>query len=215
MPRTVSSLIWAIARRVDSTTLRSYASQEHLRKLASLPRSSFFKAQRKVIDLGLVKIERQVGRREYVLVCPPPYPPESSLTRESFRSHRQDSKVSELRPRQRQSARQKGDSAASEQQIRTQLGKRIKKLLEDRFGSLRDSQVQEMIQAADRIVGMPDRLAGDAHGLSRDLQASGVLVSENTVREVLSDLAAVLHPTSQKAMQIFGAEIVAVRPNGG
>lgn len=194
LPRSTLALVLAVARFVNSRTLRAYPAPARLREMAGLLRPSFFRAQRDMQMCGLAKVKTESGKRVLILTSPPPYPLERSLTRQTRQSHGRDSTVSPMRPQNRQSVRQSGHSARPGQQIKTQLRKEFHIILSRRFGVLEDDAVGEVGAAAVAVAASPERLADEAHRLSRVLQASGVLVAEVQVRVALAELAAVLHP---------------------
>jgi hypothetical protein len=211
------ALILAVGRHVDGKTLRANVASERLCDEAGLSRAGFFRARGDLLDRGLLRIAKLHGRRYYVLVSPPPDPPKS-LTHETRQSHSRDSRVSRLRLRSRRNPRQSGHSAPRQQKIRTQLKEKIRgalaRSLAERLGVVPEGLLlDEVVQAGHLVASAPALLEEQGRLLSRAFQASGMMVSESQIREVLRDAAAILDPMTEAAVAMFNGEIVAVLPN--
>src|SRR5437667_12552496 len=74
-------------RVVNSKTLRARVTRRRLQRISGLSRSSFYKARRDILELGLLKLMRdeESGKRIYMLVSPPPSPNSRKL--ETTKSH--------------------------------------------------------------------------------------------------------------------------------
>ncbi len=190
----------------------AHPTSDRLRQVTGLSRPSFFRAQREVLECGLVKVAHESGRRAYFLVSPPPYPLERSLNIETGRSHRRDSTISSVRLRNPRRPLQSRHSDPPTTTDNNSVRETVRKVFGQRLGvEIRADAVENVLASAQAVATEPGRLADAAHSLSLNLQAEGILTWENQVREGLQDVVAVLNPVVRAAMRIFNGVVLEVR----
>lgn len=220
--RAALRLILAVARRVDKT-LSTRIKLSRLLDEAGMPRATFFEAKRKLEHHRLLSRTKPDGKWRITLTLPVPrvHPtgPKSPVHR-TRKSNAPDLLVQptglpkrESPPQTRtsdhlhlQTKRQlegqtEGQSGVS--RLETRIMKAVQRVLGQRLaaapgvkGAPKEWLLSRLLFAAAIVQESPAQLEKEAHDLSRQFQAAGVLVHQVLAQELLQDVVMLLDPTN-------------------